>query len=259
MGDFYKKNYEDFSLLVDLHRKYFINKPYLVGGSVRDYCSGFSFDSIRDFDITTMSNDCVRLSILFASKKNKTFKMFKDKHVSMLDNLKNYDFSSNIVYSNVLDYVLENHPGMIKYGESFSRDFTINTMHQDFFSEKVYDPTGMGLKDIQNKIIRTPCPPEISLGNDERRVFRAIHLAVKMNFSIHGDIIDYSKNIYAKKEDLDSDDFSKTSEINKAMLIDPERTFFYVKEMGLYKKIPLVGPYKDFIIRKDLLLDYMSE
>jgi hypothetical protein len=28
--------------------------------------------------------------------------------------------------------------------------------------------------------------------------------------------------------------------------------------MGLYKKIPLVGPYKEYIISKNLLIDYMS-
>jgi tRNA nucleotidyltransferase/poly(A) polymerase len=258
MGDFYKKNYEDFSLLIQLHRKYLIGKPYLVGGAVRDYCSGSPLDDIRDFDITTMSNDCVRLSILFASIKNKTFKMFKDKHVSILDELKNYDFSSNVVYSNVSDHLERNYPEKINFKESFSRDFTINSMHQDFFSEKVYDPTGLGLKDISNKIIRTPCPARISLGNDKRRIFRAIHLAVKMGFSIHGDIIDYSKNIYSREGEDDADDFSKSSEINKAMMIDSEATFFYIKEMGLYKQIPLVGPYKEYIIRNGLLLDYMS-
>jgi len=258
MGDFYKKNYEDFSLLTRLHREYLIGKPYLVGGAVRDYCSGLSFDEIKDFDITTMSNDCVRLSILFASIRNKTFKMFKDKHVSILDELKNYDFSSNVIYSNASDYVNQNHPEKIKFKESFSRDFTINSMHQDFFSEKIYDPTELGLRDISDKIIRTPCPARISIGNDKRRIFRAIHLAVKMGFNIHGDIIDYSKNIYSKEDENDTDDFSKSSEINKAMMIDPEATFFYIKEMGLYKKIPLVGPYKEYIIRKGLLLDYMS-
>lgn len=239
-----------------LHREYFLNKPYLVGGAVRDYCLGISSDLISDLDITTLSSDCVRLGILYSIKKNKIFKMFKDHHITIIDDLKNIDFSSNVIYSNVVDWVRENNPDKLRYLESYSRDFTINSMHQDFFSEKVYDPTGFGLNDISNRIIRTPCPAEISLGNDKRRIYRAINLAVRFGMEIDQDIIDYSLNIYSKQKQ--EDDFSKSSEINEVMIINPDKTFDYILKMGLYKKIPLVGPYKDYIISKNLLIDYMS-
>ena len=239
-----------------LHREHFLNKPYLVGGAVRDYCLGSSPDSIADLDITTLSSDCVRLGILYSIKKNKIFKMFKDYHITIIDDLKNIDFSSNVIYNNVVTWVKENNPDKLKYLESYSRDFTINSMHQDFFSEKVYDPTGFGLSDISNGIIRTPCPVEITLGNDKRRIYRAINLAVRFGMEIDQDIINYSLNTYSIQSE--EDDFSRSSEINEVMIIDPDKTFDYILRMGLYKKIPLVGPYKDYIISKNLLIDYMS-
>ena len=256
MKNYYSLYKNDFKIIQELYQENLLNKPYLVGGAVRDCALGISSDAISDLDITTLSSDCVRLGILYSIKKNKMFKMFKDYHITIIDDLKNIDFSSSVVYNNVVEWVKENNPEKIKYLESYSRDFTINSMHQDFFSEKIYDPTEMGLADISRGIIRTPCPAQITLSNDKRRIFRAINLAVRFGMDIHEDIINYSLNVYSIDEV--EDDFSRSSEINEVMLIDPDKTFDIILRMGLYKKIPLVGPYKEYIISKNLLIDYMS-
>lgn len=255
MTQYYSPYKNDFLLMQNIHREFALNKPYLVGGAVRNYLLGISPDAIADLDITTLSSDCVRLGILFAQRKNKVFKMFKDHHITIVDDLKNIDFSSNVGYKSVYNWMKKNKKD-IKYLESYSRDFTINSMHQDFFSGEVFDPTGMGKSDIKNGIIRTPCPAKITLENDKRRVFRAINLAIRFGLEIDNDIIEYSIKEYSK---LDNDEsFARVSEINEAIVIDPDKTFNFILKMGLYKKIPLVGPYKDFLIRKNLIIDYMS-
>jgi hypothetical protein len=130
-------------------------------------------------------------------------------------------------------------------------------MHQDMFSDEVFDPTDSAIDDINNKIIRTPAPVSITLGNDKRRIFRAIKLAVQFNFNIDGKIIDWVVKNYSN--DMSEDDFSRTAEINKAILINADMTYSIIKNMKLEKKIPLVGPYKDYIIANNLVLNNLTQ
>lgn len=252
MTNFFNKLDKDIKTIIDLSIKNSISKPYFVGGTVRDYCLGLSISDIKDFDITTLSDDCSRLGLLFAINKNAFYKIFPDKHVSVYSEADNFDFSAGIGYSNVKKWMIENDKD-INFLESFSRDFTINSMHQDLFSGEVFDPTGMGLYDIASKVIRTPAPVEIAIGNDKRRIFRAIKLSVQFGFDIDTEITEWVKNNYSYDEQ--TEDYSRTSEINKAMLIDSDKTYSIIKSMGLEKHIPLVGPYKDYIIRNNLVLN----
>ena len=66
------------------------------------------------------------------------------------------------------------------------RDFTINTiaakLHKINFLE-IVDPLH-GLKDIKNKIIKTPLPPAQTFIDDPLRMMRAIRFAAQLNFTI---------------------------------------------------------------------------
>ena len=76
------------------------------------------------------------------------------------------------------------------------RDFTINTLavsvNKKDFGELIdtYD----GLKDINNKIIKTPLDPMITFNDDPLRILRAYRFASQLNFSV-----DESINIAANK------------------------------------------------------------
>lgn len=239
-------------MLLGISEKFNISEPHFVGGTVRDFIISKNILKIKDFDITTLNDDCSRLGLIFSVYKKAKYRIFPDKHVSVNTDFIGFDFSANMRYKNVLSWI--NESGLnVDFSESYSRDFTINSMHQNMSTEEVFDPTNYGIKDIQNKIIRTACLPEITLGNDKRRIFRAIKLAVQFGFQLDGSIIDWVRDNYSK--DTSEDNFSRSAEINKAMLMDADMTYDIIKSMELQKKIPLIGPYKDYIIENNLVLN----
>ena len=67
------------------------------------------------------------------------------------------------------------------------RDFTINALaigvSQHNFGQ-LLDPFG-GMKDLENKLLRTPLDPNITYSDDPLRMMRAIRFASQLNFIIH--------------------------------------------------------------------------
>jgi putative nucleotidyltransferase with HDIG domain len=70
-------------------------------------------------------------------------------------------------------------------GDAIRRDFTINTLMLDLITTEILDPTGKGLEDIKNKIIRSANPNvNQMLIDDPLRALRAIRLSATKGFSI---------------------------------------------------------------------------
>lgn len=66
------------------------------------------------------------------------------------------------------------------------RDFTINTLSIDLRTGALVNPFD-GVKDISNKIIRTPIDANITFQDDPLRLLRAVRFAAKLNFKIEED------------------------------------------------------------------------
>lgn len=118
------------------------------------------------------------------------------------------------------------------------RDFTINALsislnESDF--GKLNDPFG-GIRDLENKRIRTPLDPDITFSDDPLRMMRAIRFATQLGFTIEENTfaaIGRNKNrisIVSQERVLD--------ELNKIILADnPGRGFILLEESGLLQQI----------------------
>lgn len=246
--------------MLALSQQYSIDRPYVVGGLVRDFLLKRK-DKSLDLDITTNSSECIRLGILLSSSTDQIFRMFEDRHIRVFYHGENIDFSPGVLsfaHPGVLSWVKENAPEKETYLESFSRDFTINSMYQDIESGEIFDPTGIGKKDIESRILRTPVPPEIAIKNDPRRIFRAIKLASQFGLSIDSEIVDYVRNNSEIILNPKLTTQYMTMEVNLAFEFNPEIAIATIFDLGLFKIIPLSGAYSDYLIKNKLLSKYLS-
>ncbi len=63
------------------------------------------------------------------------------------------------------------------------RDFTINALYYDILGERIVDLVG-GLRDLQNKVLRTPREPEEVIKEDALRILRLVRFAVTLGFDV---------------------------------------------------------------------------
>ena len=256
--NYYESYSNDLNLLKKISLSHNLDEPFLVGGSVRDFLFGRKAEQISDLDITTNSYDSFRLGILYSSYSNFDFRIFEDKHIKVFRPVTQLDFSAHTLYDTAIKWAVENKSAKENQFESFSRDFTVNSMHQNFETEEIFYPTEMGLSDFKNKVIRCPVPAKIALSNDLRRIFRAITLACKYDMRIDEEIINFTKeqkNIFSQYGITQN---YITMEIDKAMMHNESVAFGHIVEMGLFKEIPLSGLYGKYLLSKKLIGKYLS-
>ena len=155
-----------------LAQKKGFSTPYIVGGLPRDKVLNRA-NSFGDIDITTGDDGVKHLAKEVAINFHKyvtNYMVMSDGHAQVSFGDLKMDFSSNFIMPGVA-YLLRksgvsNVTEMQK--EIYSRDFTCNTLLMDFALKEVKDPTGKGVKDINDKIIRTCLSPALSLGFNDR-------------------------------------------------------------------------------------------
>lgn len=64
------------------------------------------------------------------------------------------------------------------------RDFTINTLLENLHTGEVHDLTGLAVRDLHDRIIRTPQDPHVTFADDPLRMLRAIRFAARFGFTI---------------------------------------------------------------------------
>tara|TARA_R110002020_G_scaffold50716_7_gene143285 strand:+ start:73676 stop:74485 length:810 start_codon:yes stop_codon:yes gene_type:complete len=247
----------------------FIKKVYIVGGIPRDHSLGMGSLKTTDIDITTNTSDITRLAILYSSKLGASFELFDQGNIKVFSFGTNIDFSSNYISENVVNYLKSEEcteyvcPAFpdINRGlfEPFSRDFTINTLHMDLSDMSIYDPTQAGLDDLNSKILKTPVPASITIGDDPRRIYRAIYFSSKYGFKIHKDIVSHVKGNKGIVGDERIKEAFVTSKISQAILFDPQNTLSLLREMQILGSIPLVGEFKNYIVKNKLILEYLDD
>ena len=162
---------------------------YIIGGFVRDkILNRYS----KDADIVC-DGDGIQLAQLVALQFDpkphlSTFKNFGTAQLKLFIN--GNTFEIEFVGARKESYNRDSRkpdviPGTMEE-DRLRRDFTINTiaakLHKINFLE-IVDPLH-GLKDIKNKIIKTPLPPAQTFIDDPLRMMRAIRFAAQLNFEI---------------------------------------------------------------------------
>ena len=169
-------------------------ETYLIGGFVRDKLLG---RNSKDADIVCIG-DGIALATAVAKHFHPVpqvnyFKNFGTAHINVhfsgADKEDAY-FDIEFIGARKESYRFESRkpsiiPGTVEDDQN-RRDFTINAMAislNQINHGKLIDPFN-GLKDLEEKIIRTPLAPEQTFSDDPLRMMRAVRFATQLNFTI---------------------------------------------------------------------------
>lgn len=233
-------------------------ETYLVGGFVRDKLLG---RETKDADFV-----CVGDAIELAKETAKQFTP-----VPQVDYFKNFgtahckvdgDFDIEFVGARKESYHIDSRkpevePGTIEDDQN-RRDFTINALAISLNKEnygQLIDPFN-GVKDLEDKIIRTPLAPAQTFSDDPLRMMRGIRFATQLGFTIEErtwrGIIDNARRIKIISQERITDELNKIVAAPK-----PSVGFDLLYKSGLLQfifpqMVDLAGAeYKDGLGHKD--------
>lgn len=206
-------------------------KTFTVGGFVRDI---FLKRNSKDVDIVVLGSG-IRLAEKVGQALGKKVNVFPNFGTAQI---KLDDLEVEFVGARKESYRRDSRKPIVEEGsledDQNRRDFTINAMaislNKENYGELV-DPFS-GIKDLEEKLIRTPLDPEITYSDDPLRMMRAIRFASQLDFTIHPvslRAIKYNKERISivSKERI-------TDELNKIILAKkPSKGFKLLFDTGL--------------------------
>ena len=214
-------------------------KSYVIGGYVRDLIMKRDHPD-KDIDIVVLG-DGVALARAVASDINPAINVtiFKTFGTAMF-RFENYNIEfvgarkeSYKRYSRKPDVT----PGTLTDDQN-RRDFTVNalaiSLNRDDYGE-LLDPFG-GLKDIEDKILRTPLEPDKTFSDDPLRMMRAVRFATQLGFTIEDETL---RSITRNVERIKIVSAERINvELNKILNTgEPSRGFIILEETSLLKYI----------------------
>ncbi|MCY4093502.1 MAG: polynucleotide adenylyltransferase PcnB [Gammaproteobacteria bacterium] len=176
------------SQLIEIHRRLRRggHDAFLVGGCIRDYLLGLS---PKDFDTATNARpEKIRKLLPQAFIIGRRFRLIHARRGDTTFEIATYRKeppSINSTHSK-RRISLENTFGNQRE-DAFRRDFTINALYLDLRRKEVVDYVG-GLKDLQDRVIRSIGPADERFQEDPVRMIRAARFAAKLGFSLDAEV-----------------------------------------------------------------------
>ncbi|MDT0553828.1 CCA tRNA nucleotidyltransferase [Urechidicola vernalis] len=164
-------------------------ESYVIGGFVRDFI--LKRGTAKDVDIVAIGSG-IKLAQEVAKllPNQPKVQVFKTYGTAML---RYDDIEVEFVGARRESYAEDSRNPIVENGtledDQNRRDFTINALAISLNENSrgdLLDPFG-GIKDLENKIIRTPLEPGITYSDDPLRMMRAIRFATQLNFRIEED------------------------------------------------------------------------
>ena len=168
-------------------------ETYIVGGAIRDLLLK---RKPKDFDISTSATP-EEVRHVFGRRRARIIgKRFRLTHVTVDGELfevstfrrapqMNAGESGNEKFQRMPENMIVSDNS---YGTStedaFRRDFTVNALFYDPVNCELIDHTGMGLKDIEDRVVRAIGEPALRFEEDPVRMIRALKLVAQFDFSL---------------------------------------------------------------------------
>ncbi len=161
-------------------------ESFVIGGFVRDFL--LERGDAKDIDVVAIGSG-IELAQQVAKNlpKRPKVQVFKTYGTAML---KHNAIEIEFVGARKESYTTNSRNPVVENGslqdDQNRRDFTINALALSLSSTNygsLLDPFN-GIKDLENKIIRTPLNPDITYSDDPLRMMRAIRFATQLNFTI---------------------------------------------------------------------------
>jgi len=210
---------------------------YLIGGYVRDIILERPLKN--DIDIMVVGD-----GVAFASKVAEKLGI---EHINLFKNFGTAHFiykgmNLEFVGARKESYDFLSRKPQVKVGtfidDIMRRDFTINTLAVSLNQKTIGEliDTLDGIKDIEERIIRTPLNPEETFSDDPLRILRAFRFATQLNFDVDEKILEAAEKMAERlkivSQERITDEFLKI--INSQT---PSIGLIYLYKTGVMKEI----------------------
>ena len=209
-------------------------ESYVIGGFVRDLL--LNRTAKKDIDIVAVGSGIeLALKVSELLPKKPKVQVFKNYGTAML---RFEDTDIEFVGARKESYNFESRKPLVEDGtledDQNRRDFTINalalSLNKNTFGNLI-DPFN-GLKDLEEKTIKTPLNPDITYSDDPLRMMRGIRFAAQLDFEIETESFD---SIIKNKDRISIISGERiVEELNKILMTDkPSTGFLLLYKSGL--------------------------